>query len=600
MKVEIQNNNCNYTNSNNYSADMIIETADKKFVSTSEKNIWSDKYTKNEVDNKFSAFETNVDWKESIDTFSDITTTYPNAQDGWTVNVKDTDYTYRYNGSEWVVISANAIPKVTQEVDGLLTKEDYTKIIDSDNQKHTHTNKNIVDSITQQQLENWDSVTNKVDKVTGKSLISDAEISKISKINVDANNNITNNSGTATKLETARKINGVDFDGTADISIAGNNFVSWVYPNKTNTWCRIFKLFDSNFYIGNNFIFTLKAHYSATVINYSIYVTVGAFKLDVLILPSVLYDEKRVEPLIRILSERNRISYIEVKTPFPEQWTIETSLLMISSLKKTSIEACLEYVTDEIPEGFMSKEINCKNGGFDKQLQSNDVGQGSSLIGISDTANNFTSTNVEGALLELINNSVPIIPLNKSTFVGNTDWNTAPKGVYTINNMTGANAPNPNGYAYGILRNTIIPTGENLSLLQEYEPFPSPAYPNPVTYKRVCFDSQWSDWNTYPSSTNPMIDPKSIYEEIHYNTFATNNFTDLEYNCCKIIIPYAEKKYSAPNCETQIYVEGCIIEPENKLYTVECNKYECKIFFSDFPINMGDLIEIVLKVSCDF
>lgn len=37
------------------------------------------------------------------------------------------------------------------------------------------------------------------------------------------------------------------------------------------------------------------------------------------------------------------------------------------------------------------------------QLQSTAVGQGASLIGISDTANNFVSTNVEGALLELAN-----------------------------------------------------------------------------------------------------------------------------------------------------------------------------------------------------
>lgn len=49
--------------------------------------------------------------------------------DGWTVNVKDTDYTYRYNGTKWVAISANAIPKATDKVDGLMTKE-YAKKLD--------------------------------------------------------------------------------------------------------------------------------------------------------------------------------------------------------------------------------------------------------------------------------------------------------------------------------------------------------------------------------------------------------------------------------------------------------------------------------------
>ena len=93
------------------------------------KKVWDDKYTKSEVDNKFSTLETNIDWKEAVNTFDDIATTYPTPDDGWTVNVKDTDYTYRYNGGKWVAISANAIPKATNEVDGLMTKE-YAKKLD--------------------------------------------------------------------------------------------------------------------------------------------------------------------------------------------------------------------------------------------------------------------------------------------------------------------------------------------------------------------------------------------------------------------------------------------------------------------------------------
>ena len=86
-------------------------------------------YTPNEVDNKFSTLETNIDWKEAVDTFADIATTYPNPDDGWTVNTKDNNITYRYNGTKWVAISANAIPKATNEVDGLMTKE-YAKKLD--------------------------------------------------------------------------------------------------------------------------------------------------------------------------------------------------------------------------------------------------------------------------------------------------------------------------------------------------------------------------------------------------------------------------------------------------------------------------------------
>ena len=109
-------------------------------------------YTPNEVDNKLSALETNIDWKESVNTFNDIAAAYPNPQDGWTVNVKDTDYTYRYNGSEWVAISANAIPKATNNIDGLLSKEDHANYDDANNKKHIHQNKSVLDSITEEIL----------------------------------------------------------------------------------------------------------------------------------------------------------------------------------------------------------------------------------------------------------------------------------------------------------------------------------------------------------------------------------------------------------------------------------------------------------------
>ncbi|MDL2301479.1 phage tail protein [Lachnospiraceae bacterium OttesenSCG-928-D06] len=120
------------------------------------KSIWDDKYTKNEVDNKFSTLESSIDWKEAVLTYNDIKSTYPNPQDGWTVNVKDTDYTYRYSGTEWVAISANSIPKATTTVDGLLSKEDKVLYDDTNSKKHTHSNKSVLDTITSTQIAKWD------------------------------------------------------------------------------------------------------------------------------------------------------------------------------------------------------------------------------------------------------------------------------------------------------------------------------------------------------------------------------------------------------------------------------------------------------------
>lgn len=101
-------------------------------------------YTPNEIDNKFSSVETNISWKESVGTFNDIATIYPNPSDGWTVNVNDTDYTYRYDGSEWIAISANSIPKATNNVDGLLSKEDHSSYDDAVSKAHAHDNKSVL------------------------------------------------------------------------------------------------------------------------------------------------------------------------------------------------------------------------------------------------------------------------------------------------------------------------------------------------------------------------------------------------------------------------------------------------------------------------
>lgn len=88
----------------------------------------ADRYSKTEVDNKFSMHEMNVDWKESVESFDDIAAAYPTPEDGWTVNTKDTNYTYRYDGTAWVAISANAIPKATEDIDGLMEKAKVTEI----------------------------------------------------------------------------------------------------------------------------------------------------------------------------------------------------------------------------------------------------------------------------------------------------------------------------------------------------------------------------------------------------------------------------------------------------------------------------------------
>lgn len=85
-------------------------------------------YTKNEIAEIIKAIQADSEWKQSVDTFDDIATTYPKPEIGWTVNVNDTNITYRWNGTIWVAISANSITAATNTKDGLMTKEHVVKL----------------------------------------------------------------------------------------------------------------------------------------------------------------------------------------------------------------------------------------------------------------------------------------------------------------------------------------------------------------------------------------------------------------------------------------------------------------------------------------
>jgi len=72
-------------------------------------------------------------YKEPVDTFEDIATTYPNPKNGWRVMVKETGDIYRFdgiNGGGWELIenwTGGVIPLASETTDGLMSSDDYTK-----------------------------------------------------------------------------------------------------------------------------------------------------------------------------------------------------------------------------------------------------------------------------------------------------------------------------------------------------------------------------------------------------------------------------------------------------------------------------------------
>ena len=189
----------------------------------------SETYNRTEIDNKFNQMNSGMDWKESVATYNDLATTYPNPQDGWTVNVKDTDYTYRWSGSAWIAISANAIPLASSNVDGKMSKADKAKLdsISSGANAYVHPSTHpatmiVEDSthkfVTDAQIAAWNAKVNTSGTYTG--------------LNV----------GSAAKWTTARTLSLTgDVSGSVSMDGSGNVSMTTSVANNSHThlWANI-------------------------------------------------------------------------------------------------------------------------------------------------------------------------------------------------------------------------------------------------------------------------------------------------------------------------------------------------------------------------
>lgn len=102
---------------------------DKKLhVSTTDRLNWNNKYSKEEIDNKFSRLQYDNIWKESVEEYAELMSKYPSPQKGWTVTCNADNITYRYDGNTWIPISANSIPIATAAIDGKMSKTDKAKL----------------------------------------------------------------------------------------------------------------------------------------------------------------------------------------------------------------------------------------------------------------------------------------------------------------------------------------------------------------------------------------------------------------------------------------------------------------------------------------
>ncbi len=106
------------------------------------------------MDNKFSTLETAIDWKEAVNTFADLATAYPkpdNRVDGDAAKIP----IIRTGGAARNGSLPKCDPQGNAGCGWLAGKEDKAKYDDTYSKRHTHSNKSVIDKITQSLLDAW-------------------------------------------------------------------------------------------------------------------------------------------------------------------------------------------------------------------------------------------------------------------------------------------------------------------------------------------------------------------------------------------------------------------------------------------------------------
>lgn len=122
-KLEGIEANANYFDSTKLSSlnlAIFATDANHRTVTEAEKSKWNDKYTKSEIESLLSSLPLGLIWKDSVDDYNAILTTYPNPEENWTVSTIEGNI-YTYNGEGWVQINMTIIPAVSLDANGLMT-----------------------------------------------------------------------------------------------------------------------------------------------------------------------------------------------------------------------------------------------------------------------------------------------------------------------------------------------------------------------------------------------------------------------------------------------------------------------------------------------
>ena len=124
-----------------------------------ERDRWNNTYTREEVANMVANAQSNSVWKQAVNTFTELATTYPIPEKGWICTVLDTMVTYSYDGEKWVTAFINTMPLATYEINGLLSNTLYSKLmgIEESANYYIHPDNMNCRHVTDLQIKKWDN-----------------------------------------------------------------------------------------------------------------------------------------------------------------------------------------------------------------------------------------------------------------------------------------------------------------------------------------------------------------------------------------------------------------------------------------------------------
>ena len=121
-----------------HTADEVSETANKKYVSPTEKADWGGRVTQQQLQQAIQTFSSGLAWKGVHDTLEALTTAIPTPKEGdFVIVIKEPTYGNKntlliYEGApsnKWQTVGELFVPgKATQTADGLMSKEDKKKL----------------------------------------------------------------------------------------------------------------------------------------------------------------------------------------------------------------------------------------------------------------------------------------------------------------------------------------------------------------------------------------------------------------------------------------------------------------------------------------